>query len=128
MPQWTSTPEVRERSLGADDDFSDEQITRLIDDAEDVVLAAFPAIESQVPDPIPLARVARVVSGMVIRRLRNPDGIRTLQDSTGPYSGSTTYAGDHPGEIYLSEEDKRALTVGTASGRRAFSVMPNYRR
>lgn len=127
MPSlWTDVDEVRERALGVDEGFTDSQIQRLIEDAEDIVQAAFPLVESQVPKDIPIERVARVVSGMVIRRLRNPEGIRTFQDSTGPYSGSTTFAGDNPGELYLTDDDKRALSVGAGAGRRAFSVRPNY--
>lgn len=129
MPNlWTDVDEVRDRALGVDEDFTDAQIDRLIGDAEDIVLAAFPLIESQVPGDIPVARVARVVASMVIRRLRNPDGIRTLQDSTGPFAGSTTFAGDAPGELALTDDDRRALTVGGGTGRRAFSVRPNYLR
>lgn len=127
MPKlWTEVADVRKRALGADADYGDEDIESLILDAEDIAQTAFPKLTAQVPNEIPKLRVVRVVAGMVIRRLRNPDGIRTIQDSTGPLSGSTTFAGDAPGELRLTDQDRRDLTVGGGAGRRAFSVRPNY--
>lgn len=129
MPQWTDLDDVRNDALGVDDGFSDQQVTRLIERAERLVVREFPTVEKRVTDgELSADTVADIVSAMVIRVLRNPDGIRTIQDSTGPFSGSTTFAGDNPGQLYLSDEDRRALNPGGASGRRAFSVMPNYRR
>lgn len=129
MPQWSDLPDVRDDALGADEGFSDQQITRLIERAERLVARTFPLIEKHIDaDDISVDTVADVVSAMVVRVLRNPEGIRTIQDSTGPFSGSTTFAGDNPGQLYLTDEDRRALTVGGRSGRRAFSVMPRYRR
>lgn len=63
--------------------------------------------------------VRDVVSAMVTRVLRNPEGIRTIQDSTGGvFSGSTTYAGDNPGMLYIDEREKSALMreLGGQSG------------
>lgn len=129
MPTWAEVGAVRDRALGVDEDFTDQQINTLVEDAEDAVLKAFPAIEDQITaGKVRKATVVRVVAGMVIRVLRNPDGIRTIQDSDGPHSGSTTFAGDNPGQINLSDDDKRDLTPAGSGGRRAFSVMPNYAR
>lgn len=129
MPKWTDLQDVRDDSLGADEGFNDQQITRLIERAERLVIRTFPTTEKRVNDGDLLAdTVADIVSAMVVRVLRNPEGIRTIQDSTGPHSGSTTFAGDNPGQLYLTDEDKRALNPSSTSGRRAFSVMPNYRR
>lgn len=129
MPQWTDLRDVRDDSLGADEDFSDQQVTRLIDRAERMILRDFPTTEKRIADgDLSVDTVSDVVSAMAIRVLRNPEGIRTIQDSSGPHSGSTTFAGDNPGQLYLTDEDKRALNPGASSGRRAFSVMPNYAR
>lgn len=128
MPQWTELQDVRDDALGTDDDFTDQQITRLIERAERLVVRTFPTAEQRITDgDIAVETVSDIVSAMVVRVLRNPEGIRTIQDSTGPYSGSTTFAGDNPGQLHLTDEDKRALNP-SAAGRRAFSVMPNYRR
>lgn len=122
--------DVRSRAAGSDLDFEDVAITVFIEDAEDLALQEFPDLRERVASGVtPLPRVRRVVAGMVVRKLRNPEGIRTIQDSTGPFSGSTTFAGDNPGEIYLSDDDRKALAPpGVGSGRRAFSVMPRYGR
>lgn len=121
---WTTPDDVRGRWVAsAPLSFSDEQIQRHIDDAEDVILAEFPSLAADVPDRVPKARVVRVVARMVIRLLRNGDGLRSTNQSTGPFSAQTTYAGDNPGEIYLTDEDRRDLG-GRRSRRKAFSIYP----
>lgn len=130
MALWLDVEDVRSRAAGLDLDFEDVAITVFIEDAEDLALQEFPDLKERiVAGTTPLSRVKRVIANVVVRKLRNPEGIRTFQDSTGPYSGSTTFAGDNPGEIYLTDEDKRALAPpSVAAGRRAFSVMPAYGR
>lgn len=127
--EWASVDDVRRRLFG-DDDFSDDQLMVLLEDAEDVMLRQLPRLAEWVTSGQVRERtVVRVAVRMVMRVLRNPDGIRSITDNTGPFGGSTTFAGDHPGELYLTEEDRKELTPATeGQGRRAFSVMPNYRR
>lgn len=130
MALWLDVDDVRRRALGADEDFDDAQLSDLIEDAEDVAEQAFPDLADRVTSGVTKLRtVQRVLAGAVIRRIRNPDGIRTIQDSTGPFAGSTTFAGDHPGEIYLTDDDRSALAPPAVSeGRVAFSVRPNLGR
>ncbi|GAB3192148.1 hypothetical protein GCM10027061_21600 [Nesterenkonia suensis] len=124
---WLQVADVRSRALGSDSEYSDEDIEVLLEDAEDLALQSFPDLAERVSAGKPsVARVRRVLANVVVRKLRNPEGIRTIQDSTGPFSGSTTFAGDNPGEMYLTDEDKRALSPPGAQGRRAFSVRPRY--
>lgn len=121
---WVYADEVRDRWIGADHEVPDSAVDVLIGDAEDAIRSAVPGIDALVEVSIPLSRVKRVVARMVIRVLRNPSGIRTMQETTGQFSGSTTYAGDSPGEIVFTDDDRRDLLGKGASGRRAFSVMP----
>ncbi|UEJ84008.1 Gp19/Gp15/Gp42 family protein [Brachybacterium halotolerans subsp. kimchii] len=121
---WVTPDDVRDRWVGGDLDFTDQTIATLIGDAEDAIRASVPDIDQMVDTKIPLARVSRVISRMVIRVLRNPEGIRTLQETTGQFSGSTTYAGDVLGEIVFTDEDRRDLLGKGPTGRRAYSVMP----
>ena len=129
MAEWVTAQDVRSRLL-TDDDFTDEQLGVLVEDAEDVILRQLPEIPRWVDaGQVRVRTIQRVVSRMVQRVLRNPEGIRTISDTTGPYGGSTTFAGDNPGELYLSDDDRKELTpAGLGAGRRAFSVMPNYAR
>lgn len=116
--------DVRDRWVGGDLDFTDQTIATLIGDAEDAIRASIPEIDDLVGVSIPAGRAKRVISRMVIRVLRNPEGIRTLQETTGQFSGSTTYAGDVLGEIVFTDDDRRDLLGKGPTGRRAYSVMP----
>ena len=59
------------------------------------------------------------------RVLRNPAGYRQVTSGTGPFTGSATYGGDQPGEIYVTDEDRKDL-IGRGKGRsiKAFSIYP----
>lgn len=121
---WATPDDIRDRwaaskPLLADD----EKIQKHIDDAEDAILTEFPNLYEDVPGKFPLARAVRVVSRMVIRFLRNSDGIRSQNSTTGPFSDQTVYGGDHPGEVYLTDEDRRDLSP-RKNRRRAFTVFP----
>lgn len=123
---WAGADDVRARWVSGDLPASDEVVDTLIADAEDALAAAIPGLPALIEGgTIPHDRAIRVVSRIVIRLLRNPDGVRTLQETTGQFSGSTTYAGDTLGEIVVTDADRRELLgKGTARGRRAFSFSP----
>lgn len=109
--------------------WSDETMTRLIAEAEDTVDSRFPELREKLANgEIPEIRVNKVVVRMVIRALRNPSGMRTIQESAGPFSGSATFGGDEPGELYLSAQDIEELagrpTVARVSSIRVLPVRP----
>ena len=124
---WTEVDDVKSRWLEGPVPATDAQIETLLGDAEDAITAAFPTMQARIDgDEIPLARVRKVAARMVIRVLRNPGGKRVHQETAGPWSESTTYGGNEPGEIYLSDDD-RAELAGTARGG-AFMIdtLPSY--
>ena len=127
MPTVTITPiDVRDRWVDGEIALSDNQLTTVLNDAVDVVLSEVPNIDELLASgAVPEDRYKRVIAGMVIRYLRNPSGVRTVQETTGQFSGSTTFAGDTLGELVFTDADRRAL-LGKAArvGRKAFSVMP----
>lgn len=120
---FTTVKDVKDRWLLPDPvPVADPTLEKLVADAEDTIAASVPGIAEKVAaETVPKARVVKIVSRMVIRALRNPEGIRTQQETTGPFSGSTTFGGDEPGEIYLSEVDRKEL-IGAPRRGKAFTV------
>ena len=103
----------------------DEQLSVLIGDAEDTILREFPDVPSRITaGTLRVETVRKVVSRMVIRQLRNPEGRRQTNRVSGPYTDSITYAGDDLGEMNLSEDDRRELSARGTGDRRLFSYYP----
>ncbi|MEV0267717.1 hypothetical protein AB0H43_02995 [Hamadaea sp. NPDC050747] len=118
---WATPTDVRDRWLGPGPlKATDPQLVTLIADAEDGVLREFPTIQARIDAAtLPLARVVKVVSRMVIRHLHNPDGVRFTQQGAGPFQASRTFVGDDPGALELSDADRAELAPAQ---RRAFSI------
>lgn len=120
-----SVDDVRRRWMGSAWEFTDDQVKALLEDAEDAVRSVVPTVDADMSSGVlPEARVTRVVCRVVLRVLRNPDGKRSTNVTTGPFSQNETYAGDNPGEVYLTDEDRRDLEGSRVRRRRAFTVMP----
>ena len=122
---FTSASDVTKRWIG-DDPIPAETATSETrrEDAEDAILREFPdgpARRAEDPPTLTVARVQKVAARMVLRVLRNPKGLRTATETEGPYSSNETFAGDRPGEIFLSAQDRADLTA-TQTGKRAFTV------
>ena len=100
--------DVTDRWIG-EAPFDDGYILIKIADAEDTILSFEPNLLNLIPDPIPVFRFKRVVANMVLRHLKNPDGIRQEQETTDVTSASRTYAGADPGAIVFTDDDKKAL-------------------
>lgn len=124
-PPWAVPSDVRDRWIGGSLDATDGQLATLIADAEDTILSEFPDLPDRIDstDPattIPLLRVKKVVARVVMRHLRNPEGLRSTQEGAGPYQRSTTYGGNEPGSLYLTDEDRAEL--GGALTGAAFTI------
>ena len=119
---WATVDDIKDRYIGGDLPASDAEIQVLIDDAEDIIRREVPDVEDLIESgEIPENRVRRIVAKMVIRVLRNPDGYRSTNLTSGPFSQGYTWAGDNPGELTLTDEDKDDLLPGMG-GQRAFTV------
>lgn len=102
---------------------TDAQLVQLIVDAEDIIETECPNIEQDVlAGRVRKTSVIRVVARMIIYKLQTSGYVRTATENTGPFGGSLTYAGDNPGELYLTDADKRALSGPRAAGKKAFTV------
>lgn len=121
---WGDPQDVRDRWVGDTSlSASDDTLKVLLSDAEDLIVREFPDLPSRVPAPVPLGRVKRVLARMVIRVLRNPDGLRMTQETGGPFSQQLTFAGyngDDPGGLYLTDMDRADLT--SEGGKTAFMI------
>jgi hypothetical protein len=119
---FATVDDVKSRWLTGAVPATDAQLVTLIADAEDIILGEFLTIEADLMSGVvPATRVVRVVARMIHRVLRNPEGVRSTQETTGPFSGSTTYGGDNPGELYLTDDDRRDIGGRKARGR-AFTI------
>ncbi len=119
---WATVQDIQDRWLTGELPATDTQIQVLIDDAEDKILTEFPkTLDNIASGVLREGTVRRVVARMVGRVLRNPEGLRTTQTTTGPFSDSVTHGGDNPGEVYLTDDDRRDL-AGERARRKAFTV------
>lgn len=119
---WATVQDVNDRWLTGELPATDTQVQTLIDDAEDKILTEYPKTPENVAAGIVReGTVKRVVARMVLRVLRNPEGLRSTQTTTGPFTENSTHAGDNPGEVYLTDDDRRDLG-GQRSKGRAYTV------
>lgn len=129
---WTRTVDIVSRWAGDNVPQDLPLLEQLIADAEEIIRFEYPDIDGRVDDgasgivpedPLPIDRVRLVVARMVIRHLRNPEGVRQVTETTGPFSENRTYAGDLPGQLLLTDDERRMLgyTPG-APKQRAFTV------
>ena len=123
-PLRTSAADVRARWLSGPLSVDAEQIEIRLGDVEDFLAGEFDDLDERLADGrLTDSRLRRVVVRIASRVLRNPDGYRQVSSGTGPFTGSATYAGPAPGEIYVTDEDRKDLVGrGKTSSRRAAST------
>lgn len=119
MPLWTSVEDVTSRWVGSGAPTDDTLVTALIDDAEAVILAAFPRIQERIDaDTLNQSVVTMVTARMVSRILRNPEGLSYWQQNTGPFGQGRNFGSNT--DIWMSA-DERAMLAPTTRGK-AFEV------
>ncbi|RJU01980.1 hypothetical protein D6T65_05000 [Arthrobacter frigidicola] len=122
---WTVAQDVLDAwiGLGAPEDLA--SVTTWLGRAERLVRSEVPGLQARIDgglEPDLLEDVRDVVVSMVERKFRNPEGVRTRQETTGPFSGSVTLGGDQPGELWITDAELKRLRApgGTTGG--AFTV------
>lgn len=90
------------------------------------------AILAEVPVAVLTQRIAEgkvdadaakdVQIDLVLGKFANPGGVRTVQESNGPSSGSITYGGDTPGQLTLTAHHRKMLGIPVAGTRSARTV------
>jgi len=126
MANWTTADQVVAAWIGDDAPTDLVKIDTWIGKAERLLRSKVPDLTGRVYDglvaePDLLSNVMDVVVSMVQRVFRNPEGVRTRQESTGPFGGSVTYGGDQPGALWVTDEELAMLALA-GSSRGAFSI------
>lgn len=122
---WATPQDVIDSWIGggAPDDL--DQVQLWLDRAERMVRAKIPDLqgrldaEAEAPGEL-TATVRDVVVAMVTRVYRNPLGLRSTMDTSGPYTKQATFGGDTPGTLFLTDEELAQLGGGQAGA--AFAI------
>jgi hypothetical protein len=126
MANWTTADEVVASWIGDDAPADLPKIETWIGKAERLLRSKLPDLYGRVEaDPVTepdlLSNVRDVVVTMVQRVFRNPEGVRTRQESTGPFGGSVTYGGDQPGALWVTDDELARVSLA-GSNRGAFTI------
>lgn len=121
---WATAQNVLDAWIGEGAPTDTVKVDNWIGKAERLIRSTVPDLQARITaatdtDLVDTARDVAV--DMVIRKFKNPEGLRTVAEGTGPFSGSRTYGGDEPGSLYLTGDEVRRLTA-SAAGQRAFTV------
>jgi hypothetical protein len=102
---WATPQDIIDRWVGNDVPTDLDLVQALINDAEAVILAEYPKIQDRIDDDeLPLATVVMVESRMVMRLLRNPEGLTYWQQTTGPFGQARNF-GTGNSDIWLTENE-----------------------
>lgn len=124
---WLDSVELFNDWIGDDlPPVTDETVERWISKAERLLRREFPTLQDRIDTDDTgdlLDNVKDVISAMVTRVLRNPDGRRSTQKGAGPFTESITFGGDTPGVLFLTSEERAVLAdVSDAGHGRAFTI------
>jgi hypothetical protein len=107
---WVSPQDILDRWVGAGAPDDLDLVQALIEDAEAVVLAEYPRIQDRITaDTLPLGTVVMVVSRMVMRVLRNPEGLSYWQMNTGPFGQGKNYGSNGGVDIWMTADENKLL-------------------
>jgi hypothetical protein len=123
---WTTAAEVIAAWIGDDAPSDTALVDVWIGKAERLLRFKVPDLQERldvtpVVEPDLLGNVKDVVTAMVQRVFRNPDGVRQRQEGTGPFTGSVTYGGDQPGALWVTDAEI-GLVSATGGSRGAFTI------
>ena len=130
MANWTTPAEVVAAWIGDDAPTDSAKVDYWVGRAERMLRGRVPSLDLRVvADPVVepdlLENVKDVVISMVQRVFRNPEGVRTRQETTGPFSGSVTLGGDQPGELWVTDDElARISPAGTNRGAFTIDTIP----
>lgn len=122
---WATFEDVVTRWVGAGEPTDEALVEAIIADAEQVILAQYPAIQDRIDaETLPLERVTFVVTQMVSRVLRNPEGLSSWQQQTGPFGQSRVFGTENVG-IYLTDNELKMLSPNRKGKAFEVNLAPN---
>lgn len=132
MASWTTPAEVKAAWIGEGAPTDDAKIQVWIDMSEREIKRNVTDIQTRIdaeaaeapPRTDLLATAKDVTIAMVHRVFRNPEGIRQVATTTGPFTDSKTYGGNTPGVLEISD-DELAKLQGAREGAFMIDMMPS---
>jgi hypothetical protein len=121
---WTTAADVQDAWIGHDAPTYLNLIETWIGKAERLIRFRVPTVTARllIPEAGLLETIVDVTTSMVIRKFRNPEGIRTASTGDGPFTQSRTYGGDEPGELVILDSELAMLSGSGSTGQKAFSI------
>lgn len=132
MASWTAPTDVTGAWIGEGAPTDAGKIQKWIDKAEREIRFRVPDVQeridaesAEIPPRTDLLETAKdVVVSMVTRVFRNPEGIRQVNETTGPFTSSRTYGGDVPGGLGITD-DELAKLQGAHGGAFSIDLIPS---
>ena len=127
---WATPDDLTAADLeGVTDGLEDQVLDYWLGRARRAVLSEVPlsVLGSRIRDGVVDPEAPQDVQiDLVLGKFANPGGIRTVQESNGPSSGSITYGGDSPGTLTLTAQHRKMLGI-TGAGRRVARTVDTWR-
>lgn len=129
---WTAPSDVTDAWIGEGAPTDTTKIQKWIDKAEREIRFRVGDVQERIdtegaetPARTDLLDTAKdVVVSMVTRVFRNPEGIRQVNETTGPFTSSRTYGGDVPGGLGITD-DELAKLQGARGGAFSIDLIPS---
>lgn len=127
---WTTAADVLAAWIGDDAPTDTAKVDNWIGKAERLLRAKVPTLTARIAvvpvvEPDLLGNVKDVVTEMVQEVFRNPERIRQLQETTGPFTGSKTFGGDRPGALVVTADQISLLSAaGSSAGAFTIDMIP----
>lgn len=116
---WATAQDVLDDWIGSDQPVNDATLARWVGRAERLLRHEFPTLQTRLDsgnEPDLLDSIRDVISAMVTRVFRNPEGIRSQSSGAGSYTESVTFGGAQPGGLFITDRE-RALLMPPGEGR-----------
>ncbi|MGQ7788724.1 hypothetical protein [Nesterenkonia sp. K-15-9-6] len=131
METWTAAEKVRSRWIAEEPPEDDDLLNTKIGQVERLIRRHFPDMQARLEatgadggpaEPDLAETIADVVADLLQEHFANPLGVRSMQDTEGPWTLQQTMAGDAPGKLVLSAEHKKMLAPPMTSRSRLRTI------
>ena len=117
-PLVATAGDVRDLWVGSEEPPADDAIMKWLAAAETIIFAEYPQVKNRLADDTDgtwAARIRLVASQMVIKVLKNPNGVRQYSRTAGVFTEATTYGAETiEQELALTPTQRTILQGSTA--------------